>query len=137
MATRRQRRVSELIHRELSLLLMRDARDPRLGSVTLTGVEVTPDLLMARVHFSVLGGEEEEQEALAGFRHAAGFLRSELAGRVRLRFVPELAFELDRSSAYGQRIDQLLEQIRASEGLQGEAAEHIEGDADAGQDLAQ
>jgi ribosome-binding factor A len=129
--------VSELIHRELSLLLMREARDPRLSSVTLTGVDVTPDLLLARVHFSVLGGEEEGEAALAGFTHAAGFLRSELAGRVRLRFAPELVFELDRSSAHGQRIDQLLEQIRESESLRGEAVEHAEGDADAGQESAQ
>jgi ribosome-binding factor A len=134
MPTRRQRRVSELIHRELSLLLMREARDPRLGSVTLTGVDVSPDLLLARVHFSVLGGEEEEQAALAGFGHAAGFLRSELAGRVRLRFVPELTFKLDKSSAYGQRIDQLLEQIKASEGLVGDATGPNAGDAADGQD---
>jgi ribosome-binding factor A len=133
MPTRRQRRVAELIHRELSLLLLREARDPRLGSVTLTGVEVTPDLLLARVHFSVLGGEDEEQAALAGFEHASGFLRTELAGRVRLRFVPELAFKLDKSSAYGQRIDQLLDQIRESEDLGGGTVEPVEGHSDVGQ----
>jgi ribosome-binding factor A len=133
MPSRRQRRVSELIHRELSLLLLREARDPRLSSVTLTGVEVTPDLLLARVYFSVLGGEDDERAALAGFQHAAGYLRTELAGRVHLRFVPELAFKLDRSSAYGQRIDQLLDQIKESESHQGEVVDPAERDADAGQ----
>jgi ribosome-binding factor A len=115
MATRRQRRVSELIHRELSLLLMREVRDPRVTNVTITGVEVTADLLQARVHFSVLGGADEEREASAGLEHASGFLRSQLAGRVRLRFVPALNFELDKSAAYGQRIDELLDQLELSE----------------------
>lgn len=132
MPTRRQRRVSELIHRELSLLLMREARDPRLSAVTLTGVTVTPDLLMARVYFSVLGGNEEEKEALAGFQHAGGFLRSELAGRVRLRFVPELVFEVDKSAAYGQRIEELLALLREEEGSGGDDEGPTEGRADAG-----
>lgn len=114
MPTRRQRRVSELVHRELSLLLMLEARDPRLVGVTITGVDVTPDLLLARVYFSVLGEEDEEKEALAGLKHAGGFLRSQLAGRVRLRSVPELAFVADKSAAYGQRIDELLQQVRES-----------------------
>lgn len=120
MPSRRQRRVSELIHRELSLLLMREARDPRLALVTITGVDVTPDLLLARVHFSVLGDENEEKEALASLEHAAGFLRTELAARVRLRFVPELVFALDRSAAYARRIDELLEQVKESSGPEDE-----------------
>jgi ribosome-binding factor A len=114
MPTRRQRRVSELIHRELSMLLMLEARDPRLAGVTITGVEVTPDLLLARVHFTVLGDKDAQQEALVGFEHAGGFLRTELAGRVRLRFVPELDFQLDKSAEYGRRIDELLEQAKES-----------------------
>jgi ribosome-binding factor A len=121
-----------LIHRELSLLLLHEARDPRLGSVTLTGVEISPDLLLARVYFSVLGGEDEEKEALAGFAHASGFLRSELAARAQLRYVPELSFELDTSLAYGQRIDQLLDQIQESGGTRGDAVVPIDGDLGAG-----
>jgi ribosome-binding factor A len=115
MATRRQRRVSGLIHRELSILLMRQVRDPRLTGVTITGVDVTPDLLRARIHFAVLGGADEEGEALSGLEHASGFLRSQLAERISLRFVPELVFRADRSSAYGQRIDELLGQLEANE----------------------
>ena len=117
MATRRQRRVSELIHRELSLLLMHSARDPRLAGVTITDVDVTPDLLQARIHFTVLGDAEAEREALAGLQHAGGFLRSELAGRVRLRFMPELSFFLDKSAAYAQRIEELLAQIAENDGF--------------------
>ena len=121
MPTRRQRRVSELIHRELSMLLMLEARDPRLAGVTITGVDVTPDLLLAHVYFTVLGDKDAQQEALVGFEHAGGFLRTELAGRVRLRFVPELDFKLDKSADYGRRIDELLEQAKESSDS-GEAA---------------
>ena len=114
--SRRQRRVSELIHRELSVLLMFEAQDPRLTGVTIVGVDVTPDLLLARVHFTVLGDAEKEREALAGLEHAGGFLRTQLAARVRLRFVPELEFLADQSAAYARRIDELLEQVKASDG---------------------
>ena len=112
MPTRRQRRVSELIHRELSKLLMLEARDPRLAGVTITGVTVTPDLLLAHIYFSVLGDQTAKKEALAGLEHANGFLRTELASRVRLRFVPELVFEEDKSAEYGRRIDELLELVK-------------------------
>jgi ribosome-binding factor A len=113
MPTRRQQRVSELIHRELSQLLWREARDPRLADVTITHVRITPDLLLARVYFSVLGGAEEEKAAQAGLERATGYLRSQLAARVQLRLAPELVFEVDRSAEYGRRIDQLLDEISA------------------------
>jgi ribosome-binding factor A len=111
MVTRRQRRVAELIHRELSLLLMLETRDPRLASVTITDVDVTPDLMLARIYFAVLGSAEEEQGALAGFESAKGFLRTQLAGRIQLRLMPELLFYVDKSAQYGQHIDELLDQI--------------------------
>jgi ribosome-binding factor A len=114
MPTRRQRQVAELIHRELSLLLLHEVRDPRLADVTLTEVRVTPDLLLARV-FSVLGDETAEGEARSGLESASGFLRTQLAARVRLRFVPELVFMHDTSAKYGRRIDELLDQISAEE----------------------
>ena len=113
MPSRRQRRVSELVRRELSLLLLHQVRDPRLSGVSITGVDVTQDLLLARVHFRTIGAEETN-EALAGLEHASGYLRSQLAARVELRYVPELAFVPDRSAEYGQRIDTLLEQLRES-----------------------
>jgi ribosome-binding factor A len=111
MNTRRQRRVSEAIHRELSLLLMREVRDPRLSDITITDVRVTPDLLIARIYFTVLGDTDAEQEALAALEHAGGFLRTQLVAQVRLRFAPELTFEVDKSVAYGRRIEELLDQI--------------------------
>jgi ribosome-binding factor A len=113
MATRRQRRVAEQIHRELSLLLMREVRDPRLSDLTITEVRVTPDLLIARVYFTVLGDSARQQEAVAALDRANGFLRTQLAGQVRLRFAPELVFQLDTSAEYGRRIDELLDQVVA------------------------
>jgi ribosome-binding factor A len=101
-----------LVHRELSKLLMLEARDPRLAGVTITGVAVTPDLLLARIHFSVLGDQEARKEALTGLESASGFLRTELASRVRLRFVPELVFQEDTSAEYGRRIDELLDLVK-------------------------
>jgi ribosome-binding factor A len=115
MASRRQRRVSELIHRELSQLLMRDVRDPRISGVTITGVQITADLLLARIYYSVLGDAEAKKEARTGLESASGFLRTQLGARIRLRFVPELVFELDESAEYGRRIDELLDQIAATE----------------------
>jgi ribosome-binding factor A len=114
MTSRRQRQVAELIHRELSLLLMHKVRDPRLAEVNITSVEVTPDLLIARVSFTVMGDADESREALAALKHAAGFLRTQLAGQVRLRLAPELVFELDKSAEYGRRIDELLAQVAES-----------------------
>ena len=116
MATRRQRRVAELIHRELSLLLIREVRDPRLDHVTITEVRMTPDLLIAHIYFTVLGGDDVAKDALAALERASGFLRTQLAGRVRLRSAPELVFELDKSAAYAQRIDELLAQVAEIEG---------------------
>jgi ribosome-binding factor A len=113
MASRRQRRVAQQIHRELGQLLLREVRDPRLAEVTITEVRVTPDLLLARIYFSVLGDAEAKQEAMAALERANGFLRSQLAERLSLRFMPELTFVLDKSAEYGQRIDDLLEQIAA------------------------
>ena len=118
MATRRQRRVAEQIHRELSLLLMREVSDPRLADVTITEVRVTPDLMIAHIYFTVLGDSTRQQEAMAALDHANGFLRTQLAAQVRLRFAPELTFELDSSAEYGRRIDELLDQVAASSSLE-------------------
>ena len=109
MATRRQRQVAELVHEEISLLIQRRARDPRLKSVTVTGVEVSPDLRLAHVYVSVLGDRQEAKQALASLRHAAGFFRRELADSLSLRFLPEVNFRLDDSVQRGLRIDQLLD----------------------------
>ncbi len=113
MPTRRQRRVAELIHRELSLLLLREVRDPRLSDVALTEVRITPDLLIAHIYYTVMGDAAAKSEAAAGLQSALGFLRTQVAERVQMRLAPELIFEPDTSAEYAQRIEELLHQIAA------------------------
>ena len=109
--TRRTEQVGDLIKEELSRLLEREVKDPQIGFVTLTDVEVSPDLRLARVYFSVLGDEDAMQESLAALERAKGFLRRELSQRLFIRYVPELQFSLDRSIEYGQRIANLLREV--------------------------
>ena len=111
MTARRQRQVAELLHKEISLLIQRQARDPRLDSVTITGVDVTPDLQDARVYVSVLGDSHDVQQAMAGLESAAGFLRRQLGDSLSLRVTPTLTFRLDNSLEQGSRIDQLLDTL--------------------------
>ncbi len=113
MATRRQRQVADLIQEEISDVIARRVRDPRVEGVTVTEVTVSPDLRYADVYFTVLGDEEAHKDAQAGLTAAAGFVRRELAPRLKLRFLPEIRFHEDRSWERGARIDALLEEISA------------------------
>lgn len=108
MSSRRTEQVSEEIHRHISELLLREVRDPRIGFVTVTGVDVSPDLEHARVHVSVLGSDEEERDAMRALRRAAGFLRTSLGKRMKVRKVPELRFEADRSARHAIHISKLI-----------------------------
>ncbi len=115
MATsRRQRQVAEQIQAELGDLLLRHAGDPRLNLVSITEVEVSPDLLLARVYVSHLGDDSETPRIMAALEHATGFLRRELAGRLSLRLMPELRFEFDTSLERARRIDALLDELGAA-----------------------
>jgi ribosome-binding factor A len=112
MPSRRLLRLNELIREEVADLLARELRDPRLsGLITITDVETTPDLAVSRVYVSVLGTDEEAAEALRALRHAAGFLRREIAARLRLRRMPALEFRPDPSLARGARVLELLREI--------------------------
>lgn len=103
----RAQRIAEQIRHELAVILMREMKDPRIHDVTLTAVEVSPDLEHAKVWFTVLMGEPAEvTKALA---HAGGFLRTELAHRLRMRTVPRLTFQHDESVERGARLSRLIE----------------------------
>jgi ribosome-binding factor A len=123
MASTRQRRVQELLVHEISDIVRREVKDPRVGFVTITDAEVTPDLRHARVFFSVLGETAEREETTRALNRAAGFVRSEFARRAQMRFVPEIQFEFDTSIERGARISQLLEQVRQDEERSARAAE--------------
>jgi ribosome-binding factor A len=109
--TRRTERVSDLLRAELSDLILREIKDPRIRLVSLTGVEVTSDLRRAIVRVSALGDDTEREEAVEALRHARGFLRTELSRRLRTRVTPELIFELDRGAEHSQKISDLLESL--------------------------
>jgi ribosome-binding factor A len=112
MTTRRQKQVSSLIQKELGDLLEKGVNDPRLDFVTVTVVEISPNLRQAHIYVSSLG---DQQATLEGINHAAGFLRRELAARLALRYMPELTFHLDTSLEHGEHILQLLDEIQQDE----------------------
>lgn len=107
--------VGGLIQAEISELLVRKIKDPRLERITITGVEVTRDLKLARVYFSRFGSGEEIRQGLEGLERASGFIRRELGMRLQLRRVPELEFVPDSSFEYGERIDALLKDLHSTE----------------------
>lgn len=104
----RPRRVAEQIQRELAELIQLEVKDPRVGMVTLTGVEVTADYAHAKVFFSLLGDQARIDAALKGLTSAAGFLRSQVAHRMKLRVMPMLHFVHDISIEQGARLDKLI-----------------------------
>jgi ribosome-binding factor A len=112
LTTRRQLQVAELIHRELSTLLLFEAQDPRLAGITITDVGITPDLLIAHVYFTLPGTEAEKSAAVVALERAKGFLRTQVAGRIQQRLAPELVFRLDRSGEQGDRIDRILDRLK-------------------------
>ena len=107
----RAERVGDLIRQELSELLLRAVKDPRVGMVTITGVTVSPDLRAARIYVVSRAGEGVEDQTLEGLRAARGFLRGELGRRLRLRNIPDLAFVHDQSLDRAMRISSLLREL--------------------------
>jgi ribosome-binding factor A len=105
---RRTDRLNEQLRQEITLLVRDEVRDPRVGLATVTAVETSPELDHARVYIRTLGGEEEQEAALAGLRSAAPFVRGQLGKRLRMRRVPELHFQYDRMLDEAARIEQLL-----------------------------
>lgn len=112
MPSQRIARVEKLLRTEISTLLQRKIKDPRVSMVTLTEVDVSPDLKNARVLFSVLGDPSEHPRALAGLQSAAGFMRVELMKTLGLRPMPVLEFEFDHSFQQTARILDLIDSIR-------------------------
>jgi ribosome-binding factor A len=104
--------VEELLVQEVSDIIRREMRDPRLGLLTLTGAEVTPDLRHARIFFTVIEGKADRDETAEILNRAAGFVRREFANRAQMKYVPDIRFAYDSSVARGARISELLEQVR-------------------------
>jgi len=109
---KRSDRVGDLIREVISEMILRDLGDPRLEAVTVTEVEVTVDLKLARVFFSARGEKAREESAQKGLESAAGVIKKKLGRELRLRYMPELAFQVDRSFEYGSKIDRLIQTIQ-------------------------
>ena len=111
----RQEKLGELFTAELSDLMRTRLKDPRVGFASITRVEVSGDLRHAKVFVSVMGTPEEQEGTIKALKHASGFLRHEMAGRVTIRYMPELVFKLDTSIKEGARILELIRQVELEE----------------------
>ena len=113
-------RVADQIRGELAMLLARDVHDPGIGFVTLTRVQVSPDLQLARIYYTVLGDEKSRANSAKALDRAIPFLKRQIGSRLRLKRVPELKFHYDEAVAGQDRIDQLLNEIHAADRERGE-----------------
>ena len=109
----RPERVGELIREEVAAFLTSDARDPRIGFVSVTDVEVSQDLRHARIFVSVLGADEEKTATMEGLTSASGYIRRALGQRLQMRFTPEITFKLDESIERGSRVMKLLGEVKS------------------------
>ena len=111
----RAERVSVMLKEEISNIIHNDLKDPRIGFITVTRVELTNDLRYARAFFSILGSEKEQKSTKEALENSLGFIRSLIADRMSLRFVPELVFKQDRSAEYSVGIQEALNKIKELE----------------------
>lgn len=118
MSQLRSEKVQEFIKQELSKIILTDLKDPRVGFVTVTKVDVTGDLRFARAYVSLMGSDEQKAATWQALQKAVGFLRSEIGKRIRLRFTPELSLHIDESLEHSVRIQELLTKIKQEEAEQ-------------------
>ena len=109
---KRSERVADLIQKEISQMLMRTIKDPRIGFVTITRVEVPEDCRSAKVYFSVAGTLAERERSMEGLDSAKGYVRRELGRRIRLRYTPEITFQFDPSIEYAIHIGEVIQKLK-------------------------
>jgi ribosome-binding factor A len=126
MSTRRQQQVSEFLREEISEIILRELKDPRLGLVSITHVDVSPDLRHARAFVSVLGSQEEFESAVKVLNGASGFIRHMLKPRMRTRNIPEVSFRADHSMERAEQMARTLNAINQTE----DSTEQIESSED-------
>ena len=115
MGLRRVERVTEFIRREASEIIQRQLKDPRIGFVTITRVEMTPDLRQAKIYVSVYGDGQEKEKSIKGLKSARGFIQGEIGRRARLRHTPEIFFRLDESLEKGAQVLKKMNEISPPE----------------------
>ena len=108
----RKDRVQRALAKEISTILQEDLKDPRIGFITITRIEITQDLRYAKIYFSILGDEDKKAESVSGLDSASSYIRKLVGGRLGLRYVPELAFILDKSVEYTIALEETLKKIK-------------------------
>jgi ribosome-binding factor A len=116
MSERRQQRVAEEIQRRTSTFIREELKDPRLGFLTITGVDVNSDLTHATVHVSVLGDEHEQEDTMRALQRARGLIKRDVGDWLRIRTVPDIHFKLDTSMERGDRILKLMKGLHEEAG---------------------
>jgi ribosome-binding factor A len=112
MEGKRSDKVADLIQKEISQMLLRGLKDPRIGFVTITKVTVSEDCRTAKIYFSVVGSPEEREISTEGLNSAKGYVRKELGRRIRMKYTPEITFQFDPSIEYAIHIGEVIEQVR-------------------------
>lgn len=108
-------KVTEVLKKEISNIIQFELKDPRIGFITITRLHLTDDLRYAKIYFSVMGNDSQKKHAIAALEGAMGFIRSLIAERIKLRFVPEIIFRLDKNIEYAIRIQEALEKIKSED----------------------
>ncbi len=115
MTSRRVQKAAEAIREVVSLAILAELRDPRIQNVTVTYVEVSPDMRHAKVHVSVMGDTTKQELSLRGLQNAAGFLQSKLASRIETRYTPRLVFVLDQGVKRSIQVAKILREVLPSQ----------------------
>jgi ribosome-binding factor A len=132
MSSRRVLKAAEAIREVVSMAILTDLRDPRIEGVTVTRVEVSPDMRQAKVHVSIMGNEAQQKLCLHGLRNSAGYLQSKISDRIDTRYTPKLSFALDEGVKKSLAISQMLRELLPGDG---EADDKVEsGEADRSED---
>jgi ribosome-binding factor A len=119
MEGKRSDKVADLIQKEISEMLVKTVKDPRIGFVTITRVAVSEDIRSAKVYFSVAGTPEERERSMKGLDSAKGYVRKELGRRIRLRYTPEVIFKFDPSIEYAIHIGEVIRKLKKDEETDG------------------
>ncbi|HMK76653.1 MAG TPA: 30S ribosome-binding factor RbfA [Thermodesulfobacteriota bacterium] len=120
MEGKRSDKVADLIQKEVSQMLLKSIKDPRIGFITITRVTVSEDCRFARVYYSVAGTQAERESSMKGLDSAKGYLRKELGRRIRLRYTPEITFQFDPSVEYAIHMEELIRNIHQEKERHGE-----------------
>jgi len=131
MSRMRPERVQEAIRQEISLIVQGEMKDPRIGFITITKVDLTKDLRYARIYFSVLGKSSDKNKALKGLNSAKGYIKGLIADRIKLRYTPEISFVIDTALEHTQNIYDILNKIEKSKEEKADDGKSNTGDKEA------